>query len=84
MIVLLILSPALTKASDCSDALDKCDIAIEALEKDVTNLEQIVRLQEDHIKDLNKLVIDNESILPTWAWVVLGAGVGGIVIGVAK
>lgn len=88
-LIILIIVFALTMAraihaDQCRDTLELCNSAVHALDASNKALEQQIKVQNDYIEALKKQATTNDSILPTWGWVLIGGVLGGAAVEIAK
>ena len=67
-------------AEDCEATLQLCDAAVAALTKSNDALNAQLAEQTRYINALEKEVGQDNNILPSWAWVGIGAIVGGGIV----
>ncbi len=68
---------------DCKQTLHICDTAYNADEMLIKNLDHSIAVKDRYIQDLEKSLAES-SVLPAWAWLLIGAGAGAAAVGVLK
>jgi hypothetical protein len=89
VVVMLVMSMTAFAEPTCQEKLDACDFALRAAEAEIDvrkrqyeTLQQYARKVEEQRDRAYQQ--DGVSMLPSWAWVLIGAAAATVVIGVRR